>query len=164
MYDLFLVPADGQFKKYSTIIHSLSKTYKVPSFPHVTLLSLVEADEKELLHEVEKCIKGFNTLEVDVLGVSFSNTVSQCVFAQIKMTMPLLNLYEELATNLHYSDTSPFFPHMSFVYGDLSTEVKSAIAQKVKVGEKLLLDKLVIYRDGSLPSDWKRVAEFELGP
>ena len=51
---------------------------------------------------------------------------------------------------------------MSFVYGDFSPEEKSNIAEQIKIDDKLLLDKIVIYRDGHLPSDWGKVAEFKL--
>ena len=94
--------------------------------------------------------------------MNFSNTIHQCVFAQIKMSMQLLKLYEELSTTFNYSTDSPFFPHMSLVYGGISPEEKSNIAEHIKVGDKLLLDKILIYRDGPLPSDWKYLTAFEL--
>jgi len=161
-FDLFLVPAASQYRKYNKLINSLSKKYDTPSFPHITIMSMLEAEEKDLINKVERIAKGFKRMEVEVFGVNFANTVNQCVFAQIKMSSQLLTLYEELVTSLQYSHKAPFFPHMSLIYGDFSPEEKSNIARKLKLGNKLLLDKLIIYRDGPLPSDWKQVAEFEL--
>lgn len=161
-FDLFLIPTAIQYTRYNRVINSLSKKYDTPSFPHVTLLSMIEAEEENLVTKVENITKGFNKIEVEIFGINFTNTVSQCVFAQIKMSPQLLTLYNELETNLEYSDKSPYFPHMSLVYGDLTPEVKSNIAKELRVGNKLLLDKVVIYRDDPLKSDWKQVAEFEL--
>lgn len=48
-FDLFLIPAAEDYKKFSEVINSLPKEYAKPSFPHVTLLNLVEADEKDLI-------------------------------------------------------------------------------------------------------------------
>ena len=163
-FDIFLVPAASQYKKYKNEINSLSRKYNTPgpSFPHVTLFELLEAEEQDLLTKVRKIIKSSKIMEVEIFGMNFTNTVNQCVFAQIKMSAQLLTLYKELETNLQYYNKSPFFPHMSLIYGDFSPEEKSNIAEQVKLGKKLLLDKLIIYRDGPLPSDWKHVAEFEL--
>ena len=161
-FDLFLVPAASQYKKYNKIIASLSKKYNTPSFPHVTLFELLEAEEQALLTKVKKIANSSRKMEVEILGINFTNTFNQCVFAQIKMSSQLLTLYKELETKLEYSNKFPFFPHMSLVYGDFSPEEKSNIAGLVKLGNKLLLDKLIIYRDGPLPSDWAHVAEFEL--
>ena len=161
-FDIFLVPSISQYKKYNKLINSLAKKYRTPSFPHVTMLSMLEAEEKDLVTKVKVVSESFNKIEVEIFGMNFTNTVSQCVFAQIKMSPQLLTLYEELETSLQYPDKSPFFPHMSLIYGEFSPEEKSDIAKQVKIGKKLLLDKVVIYRDGPLPSDWSHVAEFEL--
>ncbi|MHC1716337.1 MAG: 2'-5' RNA ligase family protein [Candidatus Dojkabacteria bacterium] len=161
-FDLFLIPAVNQYRKYTEIIDSLSKKYDTPSFPHVTIFEMLEAEENDLVTKVERITKGFKKIEVEIFGMNFTNTVHQCVFAQIKMSSQLLALYNELETSLQYSTTSPYFPHMSLIYGDLSSEEKSNVAKQVKLGDKLLLDKLAIYRDGPLPGDWANVAEFEL--
>ena len=164
-YWIFLVPTISQSIEYNRIIKALSKKYKTPNIDaHVTILGPLKTEEKELIKKVKEIAKGFKRIEVEVFGINFSNTVSQCVFAQIKMSPQLLSLYKELETNLKYSNKSPFFPHMSLIYGDFSPEEKSNIARQVKVNNKLLLYKIVIYRDGPLPSDWKHVAEFELNP
>ena len=159
---IFLVPTVSQSSKYNKIIKIFSKKYNTPSFPHVTLFEMLEAKEEDIITEVKDIAKDFKRMEVEIFGINFTNTVHQCVFAQIKMSSQLLSLYTKLETNLKYSSKSPFFPHMSLLYGDFSPEEKSNLAKQVKVGNKLLLDKLIIYRDGPLPSDWKQVAEFEL--
>lgn len=162
-FDIFLVPTKAQYSEYDKVIQSFSlKNYKTPSFPHITLLNKVEAEESDLVTKVQGISKSFNKIEVDVFGINFTNTVSQCVFAQIKMTSLLLNLYQELETELKHSEKSPFFPHMSLVYGNLSSEEKANIASQIKVEKKLLLDKVVIYLDGPLASDWRMIAEIGL--
>ena len=85
-YDIFLIPAESQFSKYSDLINSLSKKYKTPSFPHITLVEKVEAEEGDLISKVQKIAQSLNKIEVDVFGMNFSNTINQSVFAQIKMT------------------------------------------------------------------------------
>jgi len=162
-FGLFLVPAASQYGKYTKIINSLSKKYGTLNFDaHVTIIGTIEAEEEELVAKVKRITKGFKKMEVEILGINFTNTFYKCVFAQIKMSPQLLTLYKELETNLQYSNKSAYFPHMSLIYGDFSPEEKSNIAGQVKLGNKLLLDKLIIVRDGPLPSDWTHVAEFEL--
>ena len=161
-YDIFLVPTASQTIEYNQLIATLANDYKTPSFLHVTILEKVEANEQELIAKVASLAQDFNEIEVDLFGVNFTNTTHQCVFAQIKMSAPLLTLYEGLAANLQFSNKAPFFPHMSLIYGDFSPEAKATIAGQVKVGNRLLLDKLIIYRDGPLATDWQQVAEFEL--
>jgi 2'-5' RNA ligase len=162
-YWIFLVPTVSQSVEYNRIIKSLSKKYKTPNIDaHVTVLGMLKTEEKELIKKVGEIAKGFKRIEVEVFGINFSNTVSQCVFAQIKMSPHLLSLYMELSTNLKSSDKSPYFPHMSLIYGNLPLEEKSSIASQVKLGNKLILDKLIIFRDGPLPNEWTNVAEFAL--
>jgi hypothetical protein len=78
------------------------------------------------------------------------------------MTTQLLNLFQELETGLKHSEKSPFFPHLSLVYGNLSSDEKANIANQTEVDKKLLLDKVIINSDGPLASDWRKVAEIEL--
>ena len=99
-YDIFLVPAESQFNKYSDLINSLSNKYKTPSFPHITLVEKVEAEEDELIEKVGAIAQILNKVEVEVFGMNFSNTINQCVFAQIKMSPQLLSLYIKLAEAL----------------------------------------------------------------
>jgi 2'-5' RNA ligase len=163
-FDVFLVPSETQYTKYEKVINSFAtKKYKTPSFPHITLLNLVEAEEKEIVTTVQRIVRNLKQIDVEVFGINFTNTVSQCVFAQIKMTTQLLNLFQELETGLKHSEKSPFFPHLSLVYGNLSSEEKANIANQVEVDKRLLLDKVMIYSDGPLASDWRKVDEFELG-
>jgi 2'-5' RNA ligase len=160
---IFLIPQASQHKKYNQITKSLSTDYNSPDIDvHVTILGPLEAQEKDLINKVKSIAKRFERIEVEILGMNYTNTVTQCVFAQIKMSPKLLTLYKELELNLQYTNKSPFFPHMSLLYGDFSPEEKENISGQIKTDNKLLLDKLVIFREGPLPSDWFQVAEFEL--
>jgi 2'-5' RNA ligase len=162
-YWILLLPSTSQSGEYSKIINALSKKYNTSRIDaHVTILGPLEAEEDDLITKVKNIANGFNRIEVEVLGINFSNTVSQCVFAQIKMSPQLLALYVELQTNLQPLNKSPFFPHLSLLYGDFSPEEKANIAGQVKVGNMLMLDKLVVFREGPLPHEWTNVAEFDL--
>lgn len=162
-FGLFLIPSTSQYKEYTKTIKTLCNKYSIPEFDaHVTVIGTIESDENEAVSKVKKIAEGYKKMEVEFLGINFSDTYYKCVFAQIKMTPQLLNLYKELGTTFQYIGKSAFFPHMSFLYGDFSSEEKSNIAEQVKVEKELLLDKLVIVRDGPLPIDWTHVAEFEL--
>jgi len=162
-FGLFLIPSTNQYKKHTKTIKSLCKKYAIPEFDaHVTVIGTIEAEEKDVIKKVKKIAEGYKKMEVEILGINFSDTYYKCVFAQIKMTPQLLNLYRELGAEFEYISKSAFFPHMSFLYGDFSPEEKSNIAAQVKVSKNLLLDKLVIVRNGPFPSDWTHVAEFEL--
>jgi hypothetical protein len=144
------------------MILSFSKKYAVPSLPHVTVLSKIEAEETILIEKVKMIANISSQIEVGIFGINFSSTIHQAVFAQIKMSAELLSLYEALETTLRYFPKQPFFPHMSFTYGEFSPEEKANIATTIQVGKKLLLDKILIFRDGPLASDWARVAELKL--
>jgi len=161
-HDLFLVPAEEYYMEYEKLINSFSKKYKVPSFPHVTLLELVEAEEVELVAKVRSIAENLSRIEVEVFGINFSSTASQCVFAQIRMSGQLLAMFELLMKELRYTSRSPFFPHISIIYGDLSPEEKADIAGRITVSKTLLLDKLVIYRDNPKENEWAKVTEFAL--
>lgn len=106
--------------------------------------------------------KTYNQIEVEMFGVNFSTTIHEAVFGQIKMSAPLMSMYQELASKLQYPNKAPFFPHLSLIYGNLSPDEKSRIASQFQLNRTLLLDRLVIYRDGPLSSDWSKVAEFKL--
>ena len=91
---LFLIPEAGRQREYNKIIKSFSEKYGTPEIDaHVTLMSVPEAEEKDLLTKVARIAKDFSKLEVEVLGMNFSNTITQCVFAQLKMSTQLLSLY-----------------------------------------------------------------------
>lgn len=162
-YWIFLIPTASQSKKYKMIINLLSNKYNTPDIElHLTVLGPLKTEENDLVNKVKMIAKKCNKLEVEILGINFSNTISQCVFAQIKMSPQLLNLYTELKTDLHDPDKSPYFPHLSLIYGDFTPAEKANIASQVKLDNTLILDKLVIFRDGPSPNEWTKVIEFEL--
>lgn len=163
-FGIILIPAASQLTKYNNIIHSLSKKYSTPDFEaHITILTQLEAKEKDFTTTVGQIVKDFKKIKVSFLGMNFSSTIHHCVLAQIKMSPQLLTLHNELASKLKDPDKTPYFPHMSLMYGNLTPEKRLYISNQVKLGKYLLLDQIVVvHADGDLPSDWTEVAKFKL--
>lgn len=161
-YDIFLVPEEKQYIKFNTLIKKFNTKFKTPSFPHITVIEKVEMHEDELLETVELAVKKLDKLNVEILGINVSNTINQCVFAQVKMSEQLLNFYNELCSSLNTNNFIPFFPHLSFIYGDISTAIKFNVAKSISVSNSLSLDKVVVFQDGPLITNWRKIAEYIL--
>ncbi|GAA5905390.1 hypothetical protein JCM6882_003146 [Rhodosporidiobolus microsporus] len=134
-FSLWLCPPDSS--NLRALVARLAHKQKTEVFaPHCTLVSdeIVPAlPVEELVKAVEAGIQewlkqGAGELNVRLKDVRQGPLYYQCVLAALFPDKPLVSLHEAVVRQFPLaSPPPPYFPHVSLVYGDLSTSLKASI-------------------------------------
>jgi hypothetical protein len=164
-YGLWLVPTGSAMEELKKVVVNLAAAHASPVFtPHVTLVGSLEGNESEVLTKVAHLAAETKPFTVETAAVDFSTTYFQCVFARIKTSVPLLELYQK--TSSMFSNADVFYmPHLSLIYGDFTFEERAEIAQSIDLPTLSFQPQLVLNRsDAQTPvEDWEIVETWSLG-
>ncbi|GAA98927.1 uncharacterized protein L969DRAFT_88973 [Mixia osmundae IAM 14324] len=172
-------------ERLSMLIGRLAHANETPVFaPHVTLHSRLplETDISSLVDTIRGVIgTGPAPSELVFRDVREGGTVFQCVLAAIEPDKSLSGLHDRLRAALQpfgLGDQADYFPHLSLVYGDLTSAHKLAIVQEIMVQDETLasdgtcrlcgmssfaLGELQVVRTASSdPSEWQCLARLAL--
>ena len=169
-------------------IVDLTRKIEAPEFPaHVTLIGGIERPKDEVITITEQLAATLKPIQIDFQNVTYGNIYHQCVYILCKASEDLLQAGKEAKGAFHLDPSTPYMPHLSLVYSDLSTDARETLAANLQkklfpcnssggsdcdggVGEKLeengfLADSLAVWytpvEDKSLES-WRSVSVFPL--
>ncbi|TMW64863.1 hypothetical protein Poli38472_009030 [Pythium oligandrum] len=167
-YSLWLVPHAAAERELQGVIDELATRLETPSFlPHMTLLGgIMGLQEEEVVRKTQLVADGLETLDLQVSAVSSKELLYfQCVFALLKMTPALENAHEHAKQVYERLEEPSFMPHVSLVYGDLSTEDRRALAQEFGPrfdGTQMKMERLQLWNTTGPVKQWKLVKEIAL--
>jgi len=156
IYSLWIIPDSKTKESLSKIINKLSKKYNSIVFePHMTLLGVINCNEKTIIKGVKKLVKTVNPFTLTLSKVSFSTTYFQSVFVRVKSTAKLMEV-NLAAKKILKIDNDMFIPHISLLYGNYEMKVREQIAEQIKLPKMAFKAKEIgivpIRQD---PSEWK---------
>ncbi|GAA6041673.1 hypothetical protein JCM8097_003077 [Rhodosporidiobolus ruineniae] len=130
------------------LVARLAHAHHTESFlPHATLVSdeIVPAISlEEVIEKTEQGVRewrqeGEGRLKLRFKDVRQGPAYYQCVLAALHPDPPLLALHEAVVRQFHVSSPPPpYFPHLSLVYGDLSTQLKATIIDELKADNEVV--------------------------
>lgn len=173
MYSLWLMPDKTSDNRLQGMIDHLAERLGTEKFAsHMTLLGgLTAATQPEVMHVYETAdrfikIAATEPLEVELIGVGMRDMYVQSLFLLAAPTEGLMGLYEEAKLAFGLSGGSPFMPHASLVYGDLSYQRKvpavEYIHQAFDFPLTVTFDRVALFDCNGMPSDWHEVANYDL--
>lgn len=143
-YSLWLCPSSTSvaFETLNRYITNFATSYKTESFqPHLTLFSPIYADsDKHAIEQVrsyvdklhqQKIDSNLSFLSIDIGKLATGNTYHQCILLEATHSQPFYDANSIARKHWNVSDRRPFYPHVSLVYGDFTTERKTAMAAEV---------------------------------
>ena len=167
-YSLWLMPEGSVYDDLSGVIHRLSEQYGTPSFePHVTLLGNLDGPEAETLSNTKQLAGVIEPFTLNVGTVRFLDEYSRSLFVEVVPTDELLAANKSARQVYGTERDEPFYPHLSLLYGHLSSEVKRRIVStmgrdfRMRFGVRSV--HLFVASSSVAPEDWHRVKEFRLG-
>ena len=165
----WLLPCEADAKHLRALIDALASTHGAPTFePHLTLHVAecpVEADIGEVLGRVADRHAG---LALAALATDHSEAYYKALFVNVSRELqdgPGLDaLRRDLVDRLPVVGTSyPFHPHVSLLYGELTTQARSALASRHDLqGRTLRFDRIAAVRPATGHRDLARVAHWEV--
>lgn len=172
-YALWLVPSPKEEQHLSDLIRrTAADTPGCPAFaPHVTLIypvwrDLPLDDITQRIRQAVKVAALHAPLEVDLRPAQSGTKYYQSVLSPLVVTPTLTALRLHIEAAFPTPPLPPYFPHLSLLYGDLSTEKRDAIAAGINESQSLpshlsLTSISVVDCRGS-PPEWTTVEIVEL--
>lgn len=165
-YSIWLMPDQESSASIKQLIDPLSLKYHSHSFePHITLLSRIGKSEGYVRDRVKDLSKVIHPFEIELKEIEYNTTYFQCVLAQIKPTLELMEA-RVLAQDLLEADKTMFYnPHLSLLYGDFVLEEREKISRQITLPiHTLRIEKIWMTPSGVRPEQWVTLEEFVLTP
>lgn len=160
VYSLWLQPNGDIAYQLQERIKKLSKKYNTPVFsPHVTLLSGLKASETELVSLTQTLASCLHPTELVLTKAGYRNTFYQSLFVRVKNNSTFKEMRETACRLFDQSETGPFVPHLSLLYGDLSQKEKERILNIMgrEFHIRFSVNSIVLMQTEGPPEQWKKI-------
>ena len=148
----------------------MSKDYSAPRFePHVTLLGQVIGPEEEIVKKAAQTASILMPYEIRLTRVSYLDEYFRCLFINVEKTVEVMNanaetkeVFRGYSTSTH--STEEYMPHLSLLYGDISSQTKETIIEKIGREWNLTFEAASIHlvlTKGDV-REWHKLKEFPL--
>ncbi|KAL8103511.1 cyclic phosphodiesterase-like isoform X1 [Apium graveolens] len=197
VYSVWALPQQDLIRRLKSLMGGLRSEFGGPEFePHVTAVGAISLTESEARDKFAKACHGLKAYNASVEKVETGTFYYQCVFLLLSRTPEIvkcmsLDQVEELSrvsvyfyvgggvvepsaqcsSHFGYKSSTPYMPHLSLLYADLTEEEKKRAQEKASALDKGIgsltfqITRLALYKtdteDKSLKS-WEKVAECEL--
>jgi len=161
---LWLMPQKETYDEFQKIIEDLSKTYGTPPFePHVTLVSGLSGNEDLLIEKIDAFGLGKHKFSVTTEGIDYIHGFFTSLHLNIQNTPEIDQFNAEARQHLKPFGQGPYHPHLSLLYGDItSQDRKHIIADLNCTGQTILFNKLKLVKGHSDVSQWQVIKEWDL--
>uniref|UniRef100_A0A2P2QSJ8 Cyclic phosphodiesterase n=1 Tax=Rhizophora mucronata TaxID=61149 RepID=A0A2P2QSJ8_RHIMU len=145
-----------------------------PQFePHVTVVGALSLTEQDALDRFGSACDGLQPYDASVHRVASGTFFYQCVFLLLHPTAQVVETSKHCSGHFGYKSFTPYMPHLSLLYGDLTDDKKKKAQEKANILDESInslsfqISRLQLWKtdtnDNTLKS-WEKVAEFILSP
>jgi 2'-5' RNA ligase len=161
-HSLWLMPEPAERARLEALIARLAARLGTPPFPpHVTLLGLLPGAPDALLEATRALGRQTPPLTLHLTRSGGQDAFFRCFYVEVEAAAALEAFHAHAVARFGARTPAPFFPHLSLVYGALSSEQKALLAMEVEsctVG----FTALRLVRTEGRVTDWRTVGEVAL--
>ncbi|KAF2314625.1 hypothetical protein GH714_028020 [Hevea brasiliensis] len=150
----------------------LRSEYDGPQFePHATVVGAISLMEQDELDKFRSACDGLKAYTATVDRVATGTFFYQCVYLLLHATAKVVGASAHCTENFGYKSSTPYMPHLSFLYGDLTDDDKKKAQEKANILDESInslsfqISRLALWKtdteDKSLKS-WEKIAECTL--
>ncbi|KAI5659820.1 hypothetical protein M9H77_28613 [Catharanthus roseus] len=172
VYSVWGLPPVELRPRLKKLMEGLRSEFGGPEFePHVTVVGAIDLTEREARDKFKKACDGLKLYNAKVERVATGSFFYQCVYLLLHPTSEVVETSEHCCGHFGYMRSTPYMPHLSLLYGDLSEEEKQKAQEKAYVLDEGIgslefeISQLALYktdtRDRSLKS-WEKVVDCNL--
>ncbi|XP_047951808.1 cyclic phosphodiesterase-like [Salvia hispanica] len=173
-YSVWALPPEELKPRLKKLMSGLRSEFGGPEFePHVTILGAIKLTESEARDMFQKACEGLKPYTATVDKIATGTFFYQCVFLLLHPTPEVVEASDHSCVLFGFKRSTPYMPHLSLLYGDLTEEEKKTALEKACAlddsigGLSFQISRLALYKteteDTSCKS-WEKVEEFELKP
>lgn len=162
---VWLAPEGDARERLAAVIRAISTRFHTPCFdPHVTLVGGVTGPEAQVLGGTRDLAAALRPLRVTLATVIAREEYYQSLVMTVEPTRELSEARARARVVLGGRQGSPFFPHLSLMYGRIPQTEKEMLLRELgnSVGHTFLARSLEVVSVAGLPEDWCRIESFPL--
>ncbi|KAL9455844.1 hypothetical protein AB3S75_005133 [Citrus x aurantiifolia] len=173
-YSVWAIPPDEVRARVKKLMEGLRSEFGGPQFePHVTVVGAMSLTADDALEKFKSACNGLKAYNCTVNRVATGTFFYQCVFLLLHPTPEVAEPSSHCCGHFGYKSSTPYMPHLSLLYGDLTDDEKKIAQEKAhKLDEGIgslsfPITRLQLWKtdteDTTLKS-WEMVAECNLSP
>ena len=166
-YSLWLRPTQPQIDEFKKIISNLAHRYGTSAFPpHITLLSSITSQLKDIKKKCEQIVAQQYTFETTLTEIDYTKNYYRNLYILANLDEELCKLYNISNDLFQHESNEPYMPHLSLLYGDVDkTEQQRLKLELDKTFNKIFLcERLDIYETSGKENNWRLIESFYLRP
>ncbi|KAM0071513.1 putative cyclic phosphodiesterase, 2',3'-cyclic-nucleotide 3'-phosphodiesterase [Helianthus debilis subsp. tardiflorus] len=172
VYSVWALPPEHVSERVKKLMVALRSEFGGPEFePHVTVVGAIRLTEDDARDKLNKASEGLKVYNATVEKVATGTFFYQCVFLLLHPTTQVMETGEHCWAHFGYKSPTPYMPHLSILYADLTEEEKKRAQEKANALDESIetlsfpITRLALYKtdteDKTLKS-WEKVAEVTL--
>lgn len=172
VYSVWALPPDDLSPRLRSLMAGLRSEFGGPQFePHVTVVGAIGLTEDDAVTKFRAACDGLRAYTATVGCVATGTFFYQCVYLLLHPTAEVVETNDHCSAHLGYKRPTPYMPHLSLLYGDLTDEEKKKAQEKANEldgslnGLSFLISRLALYKTGTEDKtcqSWEKIAECSL--
>ncbi|XP_050370576.1 cyclic phosphodiesterase-like [Argentina anserina] len=169
-YSVWALPPDDVAPRLNKLMEGLRSEFTGLYFdPHITVVGAISLTPEDALNKFKTAAQAVKAYEAKVTRVA----TGTCVFLLVDPTPQVMEASASCCGHFGYNRSTPYMPHLSILYADLSEEDKKKAQEKASILDesitslRFLVTRLALYKtdpeDKTLKS-WEKIAECTLQP
>lgn len=174
VYSVWALPPDDVAPRLKKLMQGLRAEFGGPQFePHITVVGAISLTLDDALAKFRSASEGLKAYDakVDRVATGTGTFFYQCVSLLINPTPQVVEASAHCSGHFGFKRSTPYMPHLSILYGDLTDEEKKKAQEKANTldesiaGLSFPVTRLALYKtdteDITLKS-WEKIAECTL--
>lgn len=172
-YSVWALPPEDLAPRLRGLMDGLRSEFGGPRFePHVTVVGAIARTEEDAVGKFRAACEGLRAYTAAVDRVATGTFFYQCVYLLLRPTAEVVEASDRCCAFLGYKSNTPYMPHLSLLYGDLTDEEKKKAQEKANSldgslnGLGFLISRLALYKidpDDKTCTSWEKIVECSLG-
>ncbi len=163
MFAIWFLPNEKDANYIEEIINKFSIKFNVPKFKaHLTIYGLIDLDYDNIKKIVNESISGLSSFYVFKKGIEQSEDNWKSIFINIENNEKLVLTNKKLHEKFKKFEKNEFSPHISLLYGKFTKLEKFEILKKLKIKNKIKIDRIAILKFSNNVNEWKIIKTFKL--
>ncbi|XP_008383549.3 cyclic phosphodiesterase-like [Malus domestica] len=172
VYSVWALPPDDVAPRLKKLMQGLRAEFGGPQFePHITVVGAISLTLDDALAKFRSASEGLKAYDAKVDRVATGTFFYQCVFLLINPTPQVVEASAHCSGHFGFKSSTPYMPHLSILYGDLTDEEKKKAQEKASTLDESIaslsfpVTRLALYKtdtDDITLKSWEKIAECTL--
>ncbi|XP_065877554.1 cyclic phosphodiesterase-like [Euphorbia lathyris] len=172
VYSVWAVPPEDVAQRITKLMEGLRSEFGGPQFqPHVTVVGAISLTEQHALDKFRSSCNGVKAYTATVDRVATGSFFYQCIYLLLHPTDEVVGASAQSCEHFGYTRETPYMPHASILYGDLTEDEKKKAEEKANnldesiSGLSFQINRFQLWKtdtDDKTLKSWEKIAECSL--